>query len=73
MSRWTRLALVLACCALFAGCKTETPTAPHLDASECSAACDAAYNKCARSCHVDDTICPEACTDAVATCHSHCD
>jgi len=72
MSRWTRLALVLACCALFFACKTETPAGPHLNAAQCSAACDEAYNKCSRGCDPDDTICPEACTDAVATCHSHC-
>jgi hypothetical protein len=72
MSRWTRLALVLACCALFSACNTETPARPHLNAEECSAACNGADNKCTQGCDPDDIMCPEACTDAVATCHSHC-
>jgi hypothetical protein len=72
MSRWTQVAAVLACCALFAACETDTPTTPTVDASACSAACDGTYNRCARACHVDDTICPEACTDAVADCTKRC-
>lgn len=73
MSRWNRLALTLAFCAVFSACKTrDTTPATSIDAKTCRNSCDEVYNACSRRCHVDDTICPEACVDALATCTRRC-